>query len=783
MNNPNIANPVATLNGTTTYTVAYTFVNGCTKRDSVTVSPTSFNATVSRDTTICAGSSVTLTATGGNQYLWEPATGLSAVNTASVIASPAQTTTYIVTVTETATGCIDRDTVTVTVNALPQIAFTGNNDQCFSGTATIDAGSGFVSYDWQPGGQTTQEITVTTAGTYEVTVVDSNGCSNSDEVVLNFGTPPVVNLGADLAGCVGDEFLLDAGAGFDIYNWSNTETTSSITVTQSGTYIVAVTDANGCSARDTVTVTFFNTTLSLGNDTAICSGIIYTLTAGPSGPDYVWSTQETTSSILVTQTGNYSVTVTVSGASTCSASDEIFITVNEPVVVDLGANNITCNGNPLVLDAGAGFASYTWAPNAETTQTISATSAGLYSVTVTDNIGCTGTDALAVVDVNPTVNAGADQQFCQGGQTTIVAVSSSQNLTYSWLPNSATTQSITVSDAGTYVVTATDPNGCFGRDTVLVTVFADAVPDLGNDVTICSNQQATLNPGNFNSYEWSPNGETTATINAVDAGTYSVTVTDANGCTGTDALTVSQFAPIVLELEDYTTCEGQLVTITAPTGFVTYQWTNSETTQTIVATQAGEYILQVTDANGCTASAISNVNYYSYTLEVTADPSTINKGDTAQLNVVVTGGSGNYSYSWTPATGLSNSQIANPTATPEDTTTYTVYVADITTECNLDTNAVTINVISKSFYAVPDAFTPDGDGKNDLFEVYLSGNISLSEFKIYNRWGELIHNATTGWDGTYKGEAQPVGTYGYFAVLINQDGSKEIIKNAFTLIR
>jgi hypothetical protein len=136
---------------------------------------------------------------------------------------------------------------------------------------------------------------------------------------------------------------------------------------------------------------------------------------------------------------------------------------------------------------------------------------------------------------------GPDINKCPGTSVTLAAP---PNLgTYLW-SNSATTQSITVSDAGTYVVTATDPNGCFGRDTVLVTVFADAVPDLGNDVTICSNQQATLNPGNFNSYEWSPNGETTATINAVDADTYSVTVTDANNCTASFTLTVPSFTAL-----------------------------------------------------------------------------------------------------------------------------------------------------------------------------------------------------------------------------------------------
>ncbi len=784
LNNATIANPIATPTGTTTYTVEYTFVNGCVKRDSVTVSPTNFDAIVSNDTSICEGSSVTLAVTGGNTYEWTPATGLNNTNSASVIATPSETSTYIVTTTDNATGCIDRDTITVTVNPLPQIAFTGANEICFTDEATIDAGSGFVTYLWQPNGETTQSITVSTAGTYVVTVTDANGCENTDEVTLIVGVPPVVDLGSDLAGCSGDEFTLDAGAGFETYTWNNTETTQEITVSESGTYVVVVADEVGCTGRDTVNVTIFETNLSLGNDTTICNGEFLSLVAGPNGPDYLWSTNETTSSILVSSTDTYSVTVTVSGTTTCTASDEIVVTVNEPVVVDLGSNNITCSGNPLVLDAGADFASYAWSPSGETTQTIEVFNAGLYSVTVTDQFGCEGSDVLSVIDVNPTVNAGAPvRNLCQGETATIVAVSNTPNINYSWTPGNQTTASITVSDAGTYIVTATDANGCFGRDTVVVTVFANPVPDLGAERNICGNESATLSTsGTFSSYEWSTN-ETTSTISVSSEGSYSVTVTDANGCTGMSSVQVNVLSEINFNLTDFTLCSGDETTITAPDNFESYEWSNGSTTQSITVGAQGVYSVEVTDVNGCSGSASSTVSFIVYALDATATPTTINKGETTQLNVTVSGGSGNYTYSWTPTTGLDDNAIANPTATPEDTTVYTVVVVDAETECAVGTDSVLVEVILESRFAVPDAFTPDGDGRNDLFEIYTSGNITVSEFKIYNRWGELIHDATNGWDGTYKGEPQPVGTYGYYAVLIKDDGSKEIIKNAFTLIR
>jgi gliding motility-associated-like protein len=781
--NPTTANPIAVPLGATTYVVQYTFTNGCVRNDSVTVSPTNFEASVSNDTAICLGNAAILSVIGGDEYLWAPAIGLSSSTSATVTASPTETTTYVVTTTDNVTGCVDRDTITVTVNPLPVIAFSGNNQQCFQNELTIDAGAGFVSYLWEPTQEITQTITVDVEGTYAVTVVDVNGCENTDEIVLSIGTPPVVDLGNDLAGCDGDVFILDAGAGFDAYEWSTTETTSSISVTTTGVYIVIVTDADGCAARDTVNVTIVSPTLNLGNDTTICSGEFLRIVAGASGPDYLWSTTETTPSILVSTSDTYSVTVTVSGATTCTATDEIVVTVNEPIVVDLGSNNITCSGNPLVLDAGAGFASYEWSPNGETTQTIAVLTSGIYSVTVTDAFGCTGSDVLSVIDINPVVDAGNNQSICQGESATLTATSSNANVTYNWTPGNQTTASITVNTAGSYIVTATDANGCFGVDTVVVTVFATPVPDLGANVSICGNESVTLSSaGSFTTYEWSTN-ETTSTITVSNADTYSLTVTDANGCAGTDDVVVSVLGDLVIELDDFTVCSGEAVTITAPVGFTTYSWTSGETTQSIIATQQGEYTVQVTDDNGCNGAAISNVSYYTYTVEATANPSVINKGETAQLTAVVSGGSGNYTYSWTPAQGLDNSTIANPVATPDDTTVYTVTVTDITNECAAGTDTTLVEVILESRFAVPDAFTPDGDGKNDLFEIFTSGNITVSEFRIYNRWGELIHDATSGWDGIYKGEPQPVGTYGYYAVLINADGSKEIIKNAFTLIR
>lgn len=783
--NPNTANPIATPSAPTTYVVNYTFSNGCVLTDSVTVSPIDFDAIVSANVSICEGENTTLTVNGGTSYSWTPATGLNTTMSNIVIASPDTTTVYFVTTFDALTGCSDVDTIIVTVNPLPQITFAGLPSVCFTDSLILDAGAGFESYFWLPTQDTTQTITITDPGNFLVTVRDTNSCENSASISANFGNPPVVDLGSDIAFCEDDVVDLIAPQGLFTYLWNTTETTQQITVSSGGLFYVEVTGADGCFTRDSIMLTLVSPDLSIGNDTIICAGEILTLTAGPLGPQYLWSTLDTTPSINVSQSGVFSVMVTLLGNNvSCVAEDTIQVTVNNPIVVDLGNDSITCSGNPLVLNAGSGFVSYNWSPNNATSQSITVGVGNLYSVTVTDQFGCTGNASINVTDINPDVNLGADIALCQGESVVLTAATNATNPSFTWLPDNQITNSITVNLAGTYIAIVIDENGCFASDTINVTVFSIPIPNLGPDQTVCNNELVTLNTGGgtFTAFEWSTL-DTSATIDIDQSGTFAVTVTDANGCTGTDTMNLTVLPAINLVLPDTMICKGDSILIIAPDGFDSYLWTGGSTTQDIIVNNPGEIILQVTDANGCTETAIGNVEEYLYALEAAALPVEINKGDTAQLNANVSGGSGNYTFEWTPAQGLNNNSIANPLAYPEDTTIYTVSVTDAVNACKVGTDTVLIIVISEPFIAIPDAFTPDGDGRNDFFEVSLVGNITLEEFKIYNRWGEQIHNSTMGWDGTYKGKQQPVGTYVYMIVVRKEDGSKQILKEAFTLIR
>src|ERR1035438_5385792 len=207
-------------------------------------------------------------------------------------------------------------------------------------------------------------------------------------------------------------------------------------------------------------------------------------------------------------------------------------------------SNFGCNKSSPTLRAEAASAgsSYLWSPNGETSQAITVSSSGSYSVAVTDGNNCTGTSSATVVTVNslptPTITAGGNTTFCTGGSVTLTASAGSS---YLWSPNGETDQAITVSSSGSYSVAVTDGNNCTGTSSAtVVTVNTLPTPTItaGGNTTFCAGGSVTLTASAGSSYLWSPNGETSQAITVSSSGSYSVAVTDGNNCTGTSSATV-----------------------------------------------------------------------------------------------------------------------------------------------------------------------------------------------------------------------------------------------------
>ena len=592
--------------GSGNYSVTVTYAGGCTSTSApTTVTVNTAPATTitpSGPTTFCSGGTVNLTASAGTSYQWSGGGTSQSINVVS-------SGNYTVTVTY-ANGCTSSATQNINVNPNPTPSISGVTTICPGQTTTLDAGSGYTSYAWNTGG-TSQTVNVQ-GGSYNVTVTNANGCTGSASATVNVQTVPTTSItpSGPTTFCPGGSVTLTATSGTS-YSWSNGNTTQSINATNTGTYTVTVTYAGGCTgtASQSVTVsTTPTTTITPSGSTTICTGSSVTLTA-TAGNSYSWSNGSTTQSINVTIAGNYSVTVTYPGNCT-GTSAPVTVTVNTAPTTTITPSGPTtfCQGGSVVLTASNGQ-SYMWSTGA-TAQSINVTSTGTYDVTVTYANGCTSSASQSVT-VNPapttSINASGPTTFCQGGSVLLTATS---GLTYNW-SNGATTQSITVTQSGSYGVTVSYVGGCTSSATPVV-VTVNPVPTTNitpsGSTTFCQGGSVNLTASTGISYSWS-NGATSQSVTVMNSGTYTVTVVYNGGCSSTSVPTTVTVNP--LPATPTITVSGSDLVSSSGTGNQWYFNGNiipGANASTYTPAQNGNYTVQVTDANGCTAvSAPFNV--------------------------------------------------------------------------------------------------------------------------------------------------------------------------------
>ena len=576
------------------------FVTSCpTQTNSVNVPISNPAATISASgaTTFCQGGSVTLTANNGAGWAWSNGATTQAVTVSA-------TDTLTVTVTDSAGCSATSAPATVTVNPLPNATITasGPTTFCDGGNVTLHAPAGMTSYSWSNGANTAS-IVVAESGSYAVSVTDPNGCSaNSAPMTVTVLPPPAATITASgpATFCDGGSVTLTASNGSS-WLWDTGAITQSITVSASGSHSVTVTDAGGCTATSApFTVTeLAPASVTISGPNTSCGSA--TLDAGAGWISYLWSTNETTQSITVTASGTYSVTVTDANGCQVTGSHVINVTPAPPVTITGPAS--TCATAPATLDAGPGYVSYLWSTGA-TTQAITASTSSTYTVTVTDANGCvgTGSHALTVFPTpNATITASGPTTFCDGGNVTLTAPAAAH---YAW-SNGEQTQSVTVNASGTFTVTVTDGNGCSATSApVTVTVTPVASVTITGPTAVCSPAPATLDAGaGFASYLWNT-GATSQTIGVTASGTYSVTVTNAGGCTATDAhdVTVTATPAATITANGPTAfCSGGSVTLTSAPA-ASYAWSNGATTQAITVTTGGTFTVTTNDG-ACSATS------------------------------------------------------------------------------------------------------------------------------------------------------------------------------------
>ncbi|HET7153678.1 MAG TPA: SBBP repeat-containing protein [Candidatus Kapabacteria bacterium] len=592
LNSTTAVMPIASPDSTTRYYETVTDAGACMAMDTVTVFVRpSLRVTISGSMATCRGTRVGLNANvaGGKPpytYIWRPSYGLSSTNILDPSAKPDSTTVYYLTAIDS-NGCSGIDSVLVKINQPPQLnaGDTLSRTICKGSAVTIGglpvSGATPFRYNWSPGtGLSATNIASpvanpTTTTTYTVIITDVYGCQSIGKVTVKVGSSlsPVITVNGSTTLCGNDSVVLDAGNGYATYLWTTGDTTETIVVNKAGTYSVACSDSTGCSGRsDTITITQGRTPSPLiaGSDTVCMNAPSSYSVNNVAGDIYTWSVTggtivsgANTNSVSVqwNTPGNATIVITeTDGTSRCSASAMMRVTVDSSVVPAIAINGTVtfCTGDSVTLSAPAGFATYLWS-DGETTQSIVVRTSGTYTVTVTSVNGCSGTSAPIAVTVGSTLTpviTGAPA-FCPGDSTVLDAGAGYG--TYQW-STGATTETIVVKAPGTYSVSVTKGTCAGSSANFTVTEY----PEPTVAITVSGD---TLISSPAASYQWNMNGVPIAGATqqryvAIITGSYTVTITDANGCT----VSSPAYIPVANAVD---VCIDAFPSTVSPKGFMT----------------------------------------------------------------------------------------------------------------------------------------------------------------------------------------------------------------------
>lgn len=422
-----------------------------------------------------------------------------------------------------------------------------------------------------------------------------------------------------------------------------------------------------------------------------------------------------------------------------------------PKQLYLGADTSICPNNKLLLHAGPGFSSYLW-NDGSGDSTFLVDTPGKYFVHAMNDCGIDFNDTILVIAAPPIpFNVGPDLSKCNKDSLTITAPPGFLN--YTWGPGynitATTTQAVKVFPYvdTVYYVSAEKTPGCFAYDSIRVSVNHSPLIDLGLDKSFCTGDSVMLDAGGgFNSYQWS-SGQITQQIIVHNTGTYFITATDPLNCQSADTVSVTVYTnPIVNLPEDSGICSGSSLELNAGTGFSAYLWNDGSTSQTILASNIGKYWVQVTDNHNCMASD---------TMRITAiipAPSKFLPGDTSvcQYSSIQLKPIDSFEkYLWSTGSVSDHISVSSPGL-------YWLQVTDKSNCIGRDSILIAPKECMEGCY-VPSAFTPNQDGKNDVFRPLIFGKVAKYRFTIYNRWGEKIFETTEvgkGWDGKINGIPQ-----------------------------
>jgi gliding motility-associated-like protein len=696
------------------------------------------------------------------------------------------------------------DGIEATGSVITDIDCYGDTDG--SATVNVTGGTPPYTYLWS-NGETTQTA-VNLPGSYSgVTVADSYGtCQDTVVVELNDPDAILVNAGPDVTLCAGGSVSLGGsptasnGSPPYTYSWSPTtglddasiaNPTANASVTT--TYIVTVTDVAGCSNTDTVVVTMDPPiTIDFTSTDALChgeaSGVAVCNASGGTSPfTYAWSGGLGTNATATGMLPNVNYTVTVTDDIGCQETATVQVGDPPALVIDFDITDSECGLNDGAVTANVSGGTlpydYAWDTGINNASIVNL-APGDYIITVTDDHACT-IEATASVNHygnNDVTIVQTQEILCYGELSAVLEAEMSDGsgpFTYNWAGSSSTSGIASNLGAGDYSVTITDQYGCPGSAShevsqpplLGINLLSEDVLCLGDD----SGSAEVVVNGGVEPYviAWS-NGDAGYIQNNLAPGSYSVTVTDANMCT-TVASTVINEPPDQVRVYVSTSpapcagLSGGTATATAIGGTSPYQyiWFQAgealSSGSTISSLVTGAYTVRVEDDNGCMDETSFSVSEPPpLTIESAVQEASCLGYEDGQAAISVVGGTSPYRFNW--STGDTVAAIANLA-----TGNYYLTITDAN-DC-VEMLSVFIPENPRLCLRIPNAFTPNGDGVNDTWDIEYIDNYPRAHIMIFNRWGQKLYDATCNdepWDGSYNGQKVPTGSYTYIIDLHNE---------------
>ena len=811
--------------------------------------PEAIQSAITTTPATCADSNdgvATISALGGTgllSFFWS--TGQSG-GTANQLVSGQ----YFVTTTD-ANGCNLVDTVfinspmPITIEEIVIDDVLCHGDSTGSAELTLTGGTPPFQYDWDDlDAQTTNPAVGLTAGVYNFNITDANGCTLSGNTIIEQPEPLQIDLDITDILCAGDSTgaaAVQVSGGVTPYNFTwipGLFSGSQANNLSAGEYSVFVTDNNGCSSKNDFSIIQPAAPLSLNLEQiyTACAGAgdgeaEAIVTGGTGAYHFLWSNNqnEPIATDLLPQI--YSVTVTdVAG---CQVENAILIEELMPITVDLSAEMPKCvgqkNGKAQVITVSGGAGSgnineyfYSWNTIPVQTGPLAQGLAGntSYSVIITDNQGCTASSSIFINEPEPIeVSVTTENALCYGssdGYGVVLPDGPNPGYSYQWSVNITDFQDSLAYNlaAGTYAVTVTDNLGCSNS-----TVFSINQPSpifvslnaTGNSCFDSAEGTLTASPtGGDPAYtlSWST-GQTGEVIENLPGGTYTVTVSDASGCTIEETGFVPAPPPISATVSSTgVTCfgdtDGRLI-IDPSGGIPPYQYSLDggpfNGLSTIVGLAPGSYSIEIMDNKGCTWATAGDVaNAFNLVVDAGEDIE-IESGDSVQLDFFVGGFVGSYQNIWIqPYSGTLSCPdciacdslivyCTNPFASPTLTTSYEVVVED-QKGCKAS-DKITIRINKERSVYVPTGFSPNGDSNNESLYVRGRPGTRILTFQVFDRWGEMmyrideadINDPSTGWDGTFRGKDVQNNLVVWYVEVEYIDGEKEIKRGQTYLFR